>query len=62
MPKRIDAADTIDAATHFLHRLQADGWGLEALACDIEYQSPRPGARKLPIAATVTVRLTPARD
>lgn len=59
MGKRIDAEDTVDLATHFLHRLQAEGWGVASIEHQVEYQSV--GARKLPVGATVLVRLVPAR-
>jgi hypothetical protein len=62
MGKRLDAGDTIDVATHFLHRLQAEGWGVLDLEHHIEYVPTRPGGRKLPVEATVTIRLTPARE
>lgn len=62
MPKRLDAEDTVDSVTHFLHRLQADGWGIESMEHHIDYVAPKPGGRKLPVAASVTVTLTPTRD
>jgi hypothetical protein len=58
----MEGEDTIDVATHFLHRLQADGWGLAGIEHHIEYVAPKPGARKLPIEATVLIRLTPIRS
>jgi hypothetical protein len=61
MPKRIDGADTVDTATHFLHRLQAEGWVLDELEHFVEYSSPTAKGQKMPISATVTVRLSPIR-
>lgn len=59
--KRIDSSDTIDEATHYLHRLQSAGWGLQSIEHEIEYGSASPKSPKLPIRATVTIRLIPAR-
>ena len=63
MPHRMDAADTVDVATHLLHRLAAEGWVLESYDFDIEYATPskNPKDPKLPIASVVTVRLVPLR-
>lgn len=61
MPKRIDAADTIDTATHFLHRLQAEGWALDELEHSIEYSLPNQKGVRMPIAAVVNIRLVPIR-
>lgn len=58
MSKRIDAEDTVDTAVHFLHRLQVDGWAVTAVACDIDYHAL--GKHRLPVEATVTVKLVPA--
>ena len=61
-PKRIDAADTCDNATHLIHRLQSDGWGVKGAAVEFEYATLSPnGKTKLPIKATVTVELIPVR-
>lgn len=65
MPRRIDAADTVDTATHHLHRLAAEGWVLEQLDTKIEYatvaKDPSAKAPKIPVATVVTVRLVPLR-
>lgn len=61
MPKRLDGEDTVDVVTHFLHRWQAEGFGVKDVACDVEYAAVKPGARRLPVQATVTVRLVPTR-
>jgi hypothetical protein len=61
MVKRIDTADTIDPVIGLLLRLQAEGWGLETVEHSIDYGRPGDKARRIPVAATVTVRLTPAR-
>lgn len=57
---RIDMPDTIDPAIHLLQTLQADGWGLETLDHTIDYQAPTKTHHRIPVAATVTVHLTPA--
>lgn len=59
MPKRIDFSDTIDEAVHFLHRLQAEGWGVASIQCEFDH-SPL-GKHRIPVEATVTVKLIPAR-
>lgn len=61
MSKRIDPEDTVDNATHFLHRLQADGWGIESMETEISYGQTSPKAKKIPTRATVTIRLIPSR-
>lgn len=65
MPRRIDAADTVDTATHHLHRLQAEGWVLERLDTRMEYgtvsKDPKAKTPKIPVAAVITVRLVPLR-
>jgi hypothetical protein len=59
--QKIESQDTIDTATHFLHRLQADGWALEGLEQEIEYAQARPGGPKLVIGSVVTIKLIPIR-
>jgi hypothetical protein len=62
---RIDAADTIDTATHFLHRLAAEGWALASLEHEFQYGSPAPKDPKaplLPIEAKLVITLIPARS
>lgn len=60
--QKIDSSDTVDTATHFLHRLQSEGWAVKRLEHDIEYgQSTRNGPRKV-IRAVVIVELIPIRD
>ena len=60
MPKRVDGADTVDVATHLLHRWQSEGWGLEHADSEVEYA--RVGKHRLPVRVTVTVSLVPLRD
>jgi hypothetical protein len=57
--KQVDAGDTIDSATHYLHKLQAEGWTLETLNHTLEYGQSRKHGPKLLIASVVTVRLIP---
>jgi hypothetical protein len=59
MPKRYDAADTVDTATNLLHRLQSEGMVLSDLAYDIEYSTLEPKGQKFPVSATVTIHLIP---
>lgn len=61
MAKRIEPSDTVDTAIHFLHRLAADGWAVQSIVCGIDSQAPSAKGVKVPIEATVTVRLIPAR-
>lgn len=61
MGRRVDAEDTIDVVTRFFLHWQAEGFGVSDVECHVEYEAPKPGARKLPIEATVTVRLIPSR-
>lgn len=60
-PKRIDAADTVDTATHLLHRLQADGWALEAMEHTLEYAGLSEKSPKLPVRVVVQIKLIPAK-
>jgi len=59
--KRMDTPDTVDAAIHFLAHLQSEGWGVRSIECHLEHVAIKPGGRKLPVEATLTVRLTPGR-
>lgn len=59
MAKRLDGQDTIDVATNFLHRWQAEGMGVEQVDTDVEYA--RVGKHRLPVRVTVTVSLVPLR-
>ena len=59
MAKQVDPGDTIDGATHYLHKLQSEGWTLERLDHKLEYGESRKGGPKLLIASVVTVRLIP---
>ncbi len=61
MPKRIDGEDTVDNSTHRLHRLQADGWAVREEHLEFEYAELKPGGARVPIGATLTVRLIPTR-
>ena len=56
---KVDAGDTIDQATHYLHKLQSEGWTLEELSHNLEYGESRKGGPKLLIRSTVTIKLTP---
>ena len=41
-------------------KLQKEGWALSGMDLEIEYESPEKGKkRRLPVAATMTVRLRP---
>lgn len=59
--KRIDAPDTIDAAIRLLAGLQADGWGAKGVTYEVDYAAVSPKHAKMPVAATVTVQLSPRR-
>lgn len=59
MGKKVDPGDTIDQATHYLHRLQAEGWTLSNLEHELEYGQSRPNGPKLLISSTVTIKLIP---
>lgn len=58
VPKRIDSEDTVDTAVHFLHRLQAEGWGVASIVCEIDHAPA--GKHRLPVEAAVTITLIPA--
>jgi hypothetical protein len=57
--RRLDAPDTVDVATHMLHRLQAEGWAVEELEWNVEYQTLEDKGARIPVGAEVTVRLVP---
>ena len=60
--QKIDSSDTVDTATHLLHRLQSEGWMVEGLEWDVESgKSSKDGPRKV-IRAVVVVKLVPIRD
>ncbi len=61
MTKRLDAPDTVDAAIHLLAKLQAEGWVLGNIEHAVEYGTTHKSDRKLPVAATVHIRLLPVR-
>lgn len=56
--KKIDPGDTIDTATHFFHRLQAEGWTLTQFNHELEYSESATG-QKLLVGSTVTVKMIP---
>lgn len=58
---RIDSEETIDSAIRLLAGLQADGWGLARIEHTVDYGQPSASHRALPVTATVTVTLRPAR-
>lgn len=62
MGKRVDPADTVDVALGFLQRWQAEGFGVEAVECQVEYQALPGTRRRLPARATVTVTLVSGRS
>jgi hypothetical protein len=60
MPKHFDPEETIDSVIFGIVKLQKEGWALSGLDLQIEYESPEKGKkRRLPVAATMTVRLRP---
>jgi hypothetical protein len=61
MAKAISSSDTVDNATHFLHRLQADGWAIKSIDTDFDYASTTPKSPKFPVEATITIKLLPTR-
>lgn len=56
---KVDPGDTIDQATHYLHKLQAEGWTLEGMTHELEYGESRKDGPKLLIRSTVTIKLIP---
>lgn len=61
MPKTIGGNDTVDNATHLLHRLQADGWGVRNVSVEFDYAALDGKASRLLVGATVHVELIPTR-
>ncbi len=59
MSRRIDGEDTVDIATHLLHRLQAEGFAVKSCDWDVTYEQV--GKIQLPVGATVVVELIPVR-
>lgn len=59
MPKRLDGQDTVDVATHLLHRLQSEGMAVEECDWHVDYETV--GKVRFPTRATVTVTLVPVR-
>lgn len=58
--RRMDAVDTVDLVTGFLHRLQAEGWALDEFEHHIEYaQVHKDKGPILPVGAELTIRLIP---
>lgn len=62
MKHRLDSADTIDLAIHWLTKLQHEGWALQSLDHRIEYAAPGKHGRNLPYEAVLTVRLVPSKE
>lgn len=60
-PAKIDAPDTIDTVFRVLAGLQADGWGLVEVNHRVEYGKAVAKGRSVPVGATVTVKLRPAK-
>lgn len=60
MTKRIDAPDTVEAVVRLLTGLQVEGWGAKHITYEVDYAAPSPKHRKVPVGATVTVRLVPS--
>lgn len=61
MPKRMDGADTIEMAVHYIAKMASEGWVLDNLEHQIEYAQLSPKAPRLPMKATVTITLIPVR-
>ena len=58
--QRVTAEDTVDSAIHMLHKMQAEGWGMESLNAEVEYAKVGDSKPvKIPVATVVTVRLVP---
>jgi hypothetical protein len=55
----MDAPDTIDAAIHYLSKLQSEGWGLARIEHSVDYASATKKGKQLPVGATVTIELVP---
>ncbi len=58
-PKRMDGPDTVDLVTHYLHRLQAEGWVLEDMSHEVEYQQINGKGPKLPSRSRYVINLVP---
>lgn len=56
---RIDTPDTVEMALHQLVKLQSEGWGTRRVEFEIDYGKPGKNAHRLPIGATLTIRLIP---
>jgi hypothetical protein len=56
----MDPEDTMESAIHFLQHLGAEGWVVAGIDHRVEFKRPHPRHRRLPYAATVTVRLKPS--
>jgi hypothetical protein len=56
--KKVDPGDTIDHVTHYLHKLQAEGWTLQGLSHDLDYGESKSGS-KLLISSTLKIKLIP---
>jgi hypothetical protein len=46
---------------HLLSKLQAEGWGIASVEHSVDYARITPKGPKLPIGATLVVKLTPER-
>ncbi len=62
MSKRLDAEDTAESAVHFLQKLVAEGWGIADLHWEVDYGRSSAKGKRVPVAATVTVRLKPSLE
>ncbi len=51
-----------DVVLHTLHRLRTEGMVVVDADLHVDLEAPSPGGRKLPVGATLTIRLTPGRD
>jgi hypothetical protein len=56
---RMDMPDTVDQAIHFLQKLQAEGWGLKKVEFDIDYGKAHHKGVKMPVSATLEIKLLP---
>ena len=57
---RLDCPDTVESAVHFLMKLAADGWGIKSVEYEIEHGKVAKSANRLPVEATLKIRLIPA--
>lgn len=55
----MDSPDTVESAVHFLMKLAAEGWGVKGVKWSIEHGKPSKNGRRLPVGATLEVRLIP---